>query len=341
MALKISNKPSFGGQLGGKTLLVILLVISLILVIAYSREGQEGPLHSAQNMTSSLTSPLSGIGANVGSLAASATNSIEDLTASDATMNQLRSNNERLSQMVVELEEYRLEAERLEALVGLSDAYAFSSVAARVVGYSSDSYNRVITLDVGSDAGVSAGLPVMGSTGVIGQVISASPLTCEVRLINDAQSGVSVMIQSSRAEGILSGSVEGTLYLEGVDDSVQVQPGDAIITSGLGGGYFRGLVIGVVASVEQSPGDATRTIIVTPNASLNNVSEVLVVLGMSNDGAASENQAQATALLNAVNPDTLNGQAPQAAASQETNEQANQDAESQEAEESSNNSGEE
>lgn len=309
MALKSPNRYSFGGQLGGKTLFVILLVLSLVLVVAYTREGEQGPLHSAQSMTSALSSPLSGIATSVGSLAASATMSVEDLTASDATMNQLRENNERLAQMVVELEEYRLEAQRLEALVGLSGAYDFSSVAARVVGYSSDSYNRVITLDVGSDAGVSAGLPVMGTTGVIGQVISVTPLTCEVRLINDAQSGVAVMVQSSRAEGILSGSVEGTLYLEGVDDSVAVQAGDAIVTSGLGGGYFRGLVVGIVASVQQNPGDATRTIIVTPNASLSNVSEVLVVLGMSNEGAATEDAAAAAALLNAVDPDTLNAAA--------------------------------
>lgn len=307
MALKIKNKTmQFGGQLGGKTLLIVFLVVSLVLVVAYSREGEDGPLHSLQNTTSAVTSPLSGAGATVGSLAASASMSVEDLTASDASLNQLRENNERLAQMVVELEEYRLEAQCLEALVNLSDAYAFSSVSARVVGYSADSYNKVITLDVGSNAGVVSGLPVMGSTGVIGQVISVTPLTCQVRLLTDAQSGVSVLIQSSRAEGILTGSVEGVLYLEGIDSSVEVKQGDAIITSGLGGGYYRGLVVGLVSHVEQYPGDATRTIIVTPNASFNNLSEVLVVLGMSNEGAASSDSASASAVLNAVNPDKLN-----------------------------------
>lgn len=307
MALKMKNKMSqFGGQLGGKTLLVIFLVISLVMVVAYAREGQEGPLHSLQGTTSAITSPLSAAGTTVGSLAASASTSVQDLTASDASMSQLKENNERLSQMVVELEEYRQEAQRLESLVALSDAYAFSSVSARVVGYSADSYNRVITLDVGSNSGVEAGLPVMGSTGVIGQVISVTPLTCQVRLLNDAQSGVSVLIQSSRAEGILTGSVEGILYLEGIDSSVEVKQGDAIITSGLGGGYYRGLVVGLVSRVEQYPGDATRTIIVTPNASFDNLSEVLVVLGMSNEGAASSDSASASAVLNKVSPSTLN-----------------------------------
>lgn len=308
MAMNLNDKRiPFGGQFNSTMLLVLLLVISLVLVVVYAREGEEGPLHTIQDSTSALSSPLSSIGAASSSLAASATASLEDLTADGQTMNQLQESNATLSQMVVELEEYRQEANRLESLIGLHDAYGFTSVAARVTGYSSDSYNRIITIDVGSASGVTEGLPVMGTTGVVGQVISVSTYSSQVRLLNDAQSGVAVMLQSSRSEGILSGSVEGVLYLEGVDEGVEVTEGEAVITSGLGGGYFRGLVIGTVSKVEQRQGDATRTIVITPNASFDNISEVLVVLGMSNNGAADENQSTANAIISAVGPDALLG----------------------------------
>lgn len=308
MALNLNDKRiPFGGQFNSTMLLVLLLVISLVLVVVYAREGEEGPLHTIQDSTSALSSPFSSIGAASSSLAASATASLEDLTADGQTMNQLQESNATLSQMVVELEEYRQEANRLESLIGLHDAYGFTSVAARVTGYSSDSYNRIITIDVGSASGVTEGLPVMGTTGVVGQVISVSTYSSQVRLLNDAQSGVAVMLQSSRSEGILSGSVEGVLYLEGVDEGVEVTEGEAVITSGLGGGYFRGLVIGTVSKVEQRQGDATRTIVITPNASFDNISEVLVVLGMSNNGAADENQSTANAIISAVGPDALLG----------------------------------
>lgn len=308
MALNLNDKRiPFGGQFNSTMLLVLLLVISLVLVVVYAREGEEGPLHTIQDSTSALSSPLSSIGAASSSLAASATASLEDLTADGQTMNQLQESNATLSQMVVELEEYRQEANRLESLIGLHDAYGFTSVAARVTGYSSDSYNRIITIDVGSASGVTEGLPVMGTTGVVGQVISVSTYSSQVRLLNDAQSGVAVMLQLSRSEGILSGSVEGVLYLEGVDEGVEVTEGEAVITSGLGGGYFRGLVIGTVSKVEQRQGDATRTIVITPNASFDNISEVLVVLGMSNNGAADENQSTANAIISAVGPDALLG----------------------------------
>lgn len=308
MALNLNDKRiPFGGQFNSTMLLVLLLVISLVLVVVYAREGEEGPLHTIQDSTSALSSPLSSIGAASSSLAASATASLEDLTADGQTMNQLQESNATLSQMVVELEEYRQEANRLESLIGLHDAYGFTSVAARVTGYSSDSYNRIITIDVGSASGVTEGLPVMGTTGVVGQVISVSTYSSQVRLLNDAQSGVAVMLQSSRSEGILSGSVEGVLYLEGVDEGVEVTEGEAVITSGLGGGYFRGLVIGTVSKVEQRQGDATRTIVITPNTSFDNISEVLVVLGMSNNGAADENQSTANAIISTVGPDALLG----------------------------------
>lgn len=307
MALNLNEKKiPFGGQLGGTGLLIILLVVSLVLVIVYSREGDEGALHSLQNTTSAVSSPLSSAGTAAGSLAASASASLEDdLTADGQTMSQLKESNAQLSQMVVELEEYRQEASRLEALIGIHDVYGFSSVAAHVTGYSSDSYNRIITIDVGTASGVKPGLPVMGSTGVVGQVVSCSTYTSEVRLLNDAQSGVAVMLQNSRAEGILSGSVEGVLYLQGVDEGTEVKEGEAVITTGLGGGYFRGLVVGVVSKVEQRQGDATRTIVISPNSSFSNISEVLVVLGMSNDGAASSDTNAANAVAQAVGPDAL------------------------------------
>lgn len=308
MALNMNEKKiPFGGHLGGTGLLAILLVVSLVLVVVYSREGDEGPLHSMQSVTSAVSSPLTSVGAATGSLAASASTSIQDLTADGQTMSQLKESNATLAQMAVELEEYRQEATRLEQLLGLHDAYGFSSISAHVTGYSSDSYNRVITIDAGESSGAKAGLPVMGSTGVVGQIISTTTYTSQVRLLNDAQSGVAVMLQNSRSEGILYGSVEGTLYLKGVDESTQIQEGEAVITTGLGGGYFRGLVVGVVSKVEQRQGDATRTIVVSPNASFSNVSEVLVVLGMGGEAAASSDTNTANNLINSVSPSTLSG----------------------------------
>lgn len=183
---------------------------------------------------------------------------------------------------------------------GLPMPYGFTSIAARVVGYSTDSYNRSITLDAGSASGIKNGMPVMGATGVIGQVISTTPVTCDVRLLTDPQSGVSVLVQSSRAEGILRGSVEGTLYLEGIDDNVEIKEGDVCYHLWPWCWLLPRSGRRQITKIEQRPGSASRTIVVTPNASFNNISEALVVISMG-DANAADNEA----IVRAVDPQTL------------------------------------
>ena len=92
------------------------------------------------------------------------------------------------------------------------------------------------------------------------------------------------MVQSSRAEGIVRGSLEGLLYLEDLDADAVVNPGDVVVTSGLGGSYTRGLIIGRVVKVDASQGDATRRVVVSPNDTTGTLEEVLVVFGVGADG---------------------------------------------------------
>ena len=118
----------------------------------------------------------------------------------------------------------------------------------------------------------------------MGQVIEVSPLTCRVRLISDPQSGVSVVLQSNRAEGVVRGSIAGLLYLEDLDTSTEVNVGDVVITSGLGGSYFRGVALGTVVNVINAAGTSDRTIVVEPFSSADPLEELTVVLRMGSEG---------------------------------------------------------
>ena len=196
-----------------------------------------------------------------------------------------REQNEQLTQQLTTAEEQRLENERLRSLLNLRDTYEIEGVAARVIGRSTDAWNQDITLDAGSNQGVESGLTVMGPTGVIGQVIAVSGNSCRVRLLTDPQSGAAAMVQSSRAEGIVRGSLDGLLYLENISADVNIQVGDVVLTSGLGGSYTRGLLIGTVARVEGSAGNDSRRIVVAPNGSVDLLQEALVVFSAASDAA--------------------------------------------------------
>lgn len=256
---------------------VALIVMSIILITVYAREGESGIIHNLQSGTSTVVAPLKFVSGVVSHTEDMASDTAENATASADTLSALREQNEQLRQTVAQLEEYRQEAQRLQQLLGLSDTYKISGTAARVLSRSTDAWNNVVTIDKGSNEGIRAGLAVVGSSGLVGQVIAVTNYTSDVRLMNDPAFGVAAMIQSNRAEGILKGSLDGLLYLEDVSSDAAVTQGDVVVTSGLGGGFSRGLLLGTVVKVEGQQGDSDRRIIVEPNATVGPLEEVMVV----------------------------------------------------------------
>lgn len=263
--------------IGSHVLLIIFLVVSIGCMSVYSNEGSEGGLHRMQSTFSSLTTPLKLAGAGINSLENDLSGSIDNLSTDANTTAELKAQNAELREMVSNLEEYRQEAERLQELQSVKDTYKLDTLTCRVVGQSTDAWNRMIVLDKGSNDGIEAGMPVMSGSGVVGQVHSVSAMTCNVRLLQDPNSGAAVKIQSSRAQGVVRGSLEGLLYLEDVDSDVTVKVGDVVITSGLGGSYVAGLIVGTVVRVDQGADATERTIVVSPNDTTSAMEEVLVV----------------------------------------------------------------
>lgn len=290
MALNFQERKPASVQ---RVVLIVLVVVSIACMTVYCREGESGPLHTVQNVVSGIVAPVESVGASAGAALEDASNAVDDATASDETLTALRERNAELTELVTQAEEYRQEAQRLQGLLDLSDTYDIDGVAARVIGRSTDAWNQTVTIDAGSDAGVEAGLTVMGPSGVVGQVISVSAGSSTVRLLTDPQSGAAAMVQSSRAEGVVRGSLSGVLYLENVDADVVLNVGDVVLTSGMGGSYTRGLLIGTVVRIDGNANDATRRVVVAPNEEASSFEEVIVVKSAdsadsSSDGSSSD-----------------------------------------------------
>ena len=268
--------PQSGSSPARTIVLVVLLVVSLGLAGVYTQEGQEGPLHSVQTKVMSVTGRISGVGAGLGTAASAANDAVDNVTANPETLSGLREQNEQLRQLLAETEEYRQEVDRLRDLLDMKQVSGVSGPIAHVIGRSTTAWDQSVTIDLGSADGVSSGMTIMGATGVIGQVSRAAEHTSTVRLLTDPNSGAAVMVQSTRANGIVRGSLSGLLYLEDIDEDKTPEVGDVILTSGLGGSYERGLIVGAVVSV----GDATfggGSIVVNPNDSAEVLEEVIVV----------------------------------------------------------------
>lgn len=260
------------------------------MLTLYLREGDTGMIHSLRNVAMTVTSPVRTLGAGVAAPFNAIGNAASNATASSETLSELQAENERLTAQVAELTEAQNTADRLEALVNLQSEYQLTSTAARIIGSTGDAWSNTVTIDKGTKDGMEIGMPVCGAGGVIGQIIEVSSTTSTVRLITDEQSGISAMVQSSRAQGMLQGQADGSLRLSYVVADAEVNAGDIIITSGLGGGFPKGLPLGTVASVERSANDTYYTIVVRAVSTAENNEEVLVITSIGSDQVASDEE---------------------------------------------------
>ena len=248
--------------------LIVFSLISVLLLTFYIREGEAGPIHAVRSGVTTITSPVRFVGSAVAAPFNAIGNVFSNLTASQDTLDELKKQNEELTSKVAELSESQKTAERLEGLVGLQSTYNLKSTAARIVGASGDAWTSTVTIDKGSADGLTINMPVTSSAGVIGQIIEVSAKTSTVRLIGDENSGVSAMVQDTRAQGMLQGQADGTLRLE------YVSP--------------KGLPLGTVSSVEKSANDVYYTIVVRAQTTAENNEEVLVITSLTDEQSASD-----------------------------------------------------
>lgn len=270
--------------------MIVLCVISLLLLTFYLREGDTGPIHAVRGGVMTVTSPVRMLGSAVAAPFGALGNIAQNATASSETLSELKKRNEELTAQVAELSEAQETAERLEKLVGLKSTYSLESTAARIIGSTGDAWTDSVIIDKGSASGFEVGMPVCSSGGVIGQIIEVSANTSTVRLITDDQSGVSAMIQGSRAQGVLQGQADGTLRLEYVVSDAEVATGDIVITSGIGGTFPKGLPLGTVSSIDRAPNAVYYTIVVRAASSAESNEEVLVITSVSEDQIASDEE---------------------------------------------------
>jgi rod shape-determining protein MreC len=198
--------------------------------------------------------------------------------ASRSEIATLRQQNATLRARVAELEEARIENARLRGLIAMTQRGKIKALGAGVIGRPTGTWEGFITIDKGKADGVESGMAVTGVSGLLGRTTEVTARTSRVQLITDQGSGVAAMIQATRAGGILKGSIEGDLSLDYVSRETTVRPGDVVVTSGIGGVYPKGLLIGDVTKVQKDPSDLYLRIAVRPTAQISGIEEVLVLL---------------------------------------------------------------
>ena len=260
-------------------LLIAFVVLALVITTSWFREGDNGPVHRLRGTAHAMAAPASGIGELITRPARGVFAWASDLGVSRSQLETLRTQNDELRKRVSDLEEARLENLRLKGIVSFAKTSTTKTLGARVIGLPTNSWEGVITIDRGTADGVTAAMPVVGTAGLLGQTVDVTANSARVRLITDPNSGVAAMLQVKRVEGIVKGSLEGRLTLDFVSTDTTVRAGDVVITSGIGGVYPKGLLVGEVTKVRKSASDLYQNIELAPSARLSGLEEVLVLVG--------------------------------------------------------------
>jgi len=180
------------------------------------------------------------------------------------------------AQKEVRYQEALLLARRLEALLDLKKQLALPITGARVVAYDPSQWSRCVIIDTGKSEGVTVGLPVLSGDGIVGRIVETYPHHAKVMLIVDRNSGADAMVQRTRVRGILQGKGGNRCSLEYVPKNADVEVGDLVLASGLGGIYPAGQVFGRVTHVDRKTHGPFQEIMVTPG-NLSALEEVLIV----------------------------------------------------------------
>lgn len=172
------------------------------------------------------------------------------------------------------LEELQQENARLRRLLRLTEEAQQPIVAARVIGREATPWFRTLLIDQGRPRGIPEGAAVVVEQGLVGQILEVGPSASRVLLVTDPRFRAGALVQRSRAQGLVLGTVGGRCYLAYVTSEDAVKPGDVVVTSGIGGVMPKGLVVGTVIRVDREASGLYWQAQVQPSVDSTRVEEV-------------------------------------------------------------------
>lgn len=188
-----------------------------------------------------------------------------------------------LRQQLTDLEELKAENSRLRELLKFPPGEGLPLVAAQVVGADPTNYFRSIIINKGTGDGVLAHMPVVNAKGVVGRVIWSSPSYAKVLLLIDPNAAMDVLVQRSRARGIVEGAGRDSLRLKYIQLAEDVSAGDRLISTGADGVFPKGMLVGLVRAIKQGGKGVFQSIEVEPAVDFDRLEEVVVILHQRRD----------------------------------------------------------
>ncbi|NLG70799.1 MAG: rod shape-determining protein MreC [Chloroflexi bacterium] len=258
-----------------RSLQTIVLGLVVVGLIALALSGYLAPL------TGTILQPLVSAQTWIASRYQAVQNALsapQDVTRLRMELELLEAENARLEAQIIELNQQLEETRVLSALLDfVYDHPQNRHLAARVIGRDPSAFMQYVFINRGSDDGLRRGMPVVTQHGLVGRIAAVSSSAARVQLITDPASRINVVLEDSRAAGILVGQITAEVSLDRIPQDADVKVGELILTSGLGGNYPPNIVVGQVTGVRSRDYDIFKQASVQPIVDFSQLDIVLVI----------------------------------------------------------------
>jgi len=205
-----------------------------------------------------------------------------DMATLRSEVNRLEAENALLQQEIISLREQAAEVDVLAALLNYARSQPESRyLATNVIGRDVSPFIRSILIGGGSDAGISKGMPVVTSRGLVGRVVEVFATYARVQLIIDPENAVNIKFQESRTEGVLTAQLNGELVVDLIDLNAELSQGELVLTSGLGGKYPADIPVGSILSIHHRDYDLFQQATIQSSVEFDQLDIVLIITNFS------------------------------------------------------------
>ncbi|MFN2190644.1 MAG: rod shape-determining protein MreC [Candidatus Promineifilaceae bacterium] len=247
---------------------IILLVLdatgNLDTLLGFLRDPVTGALGWTSSQTNSIVDTVTGP---------------DDIQEARAQIIALQSQVDTLQRENEQLREIEGEYRLLQDLFNRArESPEFERQTASIIGYDTSPLFRSIIIDKGADDGIHVGMPVESARGLVGQVFRTSNHSAMVILISDNISSIPARLGTSRATGIVrGGGLGGAMTMDWIGLETQIEPGEVVLTSGLGGRFPEDMVIGEVIEVERREADLFQSATIQPAVDFDSLEMVFII----------------------------------------------------------------
>lgn len=269
--------------LSNKRLLMLLVgVILLVALISYTLSDREKVSFPEQVIKDTVGLGQSFV-AKPASYVTGLINNVDALLNTYDENQRLKSRLEEFGTLQAQVNELDTENKNLQKLLDKkTDLRAFDPIQANVIARNPDQWEEKLILNEGSSNGVKVNMAVLTSEGLVGKIVQTTPYTSQVELLstNNTNYRVSATVSSKgkEARGLIEGydAKRGELMLKRIDSKLKVKKGDKVTTSGLGGIFPKGVLIGEVTKVSTDDFGLTKLAYVKPAADFQMLDHVII-----------------------------------------------------------------